>query len=394
MPDPSAPRPYDPALPALAPLLDAAALGALLGGRVERRYVRWKPGTSFVLAAVLDRGDGPRDVVATATSAAARPKLAKSARRAPAGSVLHADPARGLLVTTPAADRDLPALRALAEGTAALVPPGAVLRRLAYKPQRRWVGAASSSGGTVLLRAHRPRDLERHAAAPRALAGGAPRTPALLGSDARLGLAVVEWVDGRPLDAALAAGRASRDDVRSAGAALAALHARPVPAGLAARRRGGAHGLRAAAAAVARLDPARGPDAHGLAARLERELGAAPAPAALLHGDFSADQVVLGTGGAALVDLDAAGPGEPAEDLGAFAAAAALQGLDEAAVLGPLLEGYAGVRVPPPAGRVALHRRAHLLRRAAEPFRTCRPDWHRELHRVLDEALAPAGVAA
>lgn len=397
----------DPDLPGLAVLLDDDALPSLLGVPVVRRYVRYKPGTSCVLGATADLPTGAADVLVTAYDVDGGAKLAKTADRAPAGTVLASDPERRLLAVTAAADRDLPALalvtaprrrrRLLSSLLPDLSPVGAArLSTLSYKPMRRWVGLLSPQGGPPLvLRAYRPEDAAAAVAALRSLAGGSPRTPRLLAADEGLGLLVLEYLPGRPLDELLAAGGAPAGVLADAGRALAALHGRSA-SGLA------VHGPAEAAAAVRAAAATVGvllPQLHDRAARLAEELSArlsrVHSQPVVLHGDFSADQVVVDhDAGVALLDLDRAAVGDAAADVaGLYAALVAEQvpgrraRLSPGDVVGEVLAGYATVRTAPEPVAVAAHAAALLLRRVADPFRLCATSWPESANSLLDAAL-------
>ncbi|GIG35216.1 hypothetical protein [Cellulomonas pakistanensis] len=405
-------------LPGLAVLLDDDALAERLGSPVRRRYLRYKPGVACALALDVD---GHRAFALTVAADAA-PKLDKTVRKAPPGSLLAVDPAARVVVARPPADRDLPALARIARdlpgALGGLLPgvdlAGATLAPLTHKPQRRWVGLLTPVGGPpVVLRVHRPDEARAVVAAARALAAGEPTagtpgaepgaaaawTPVLRGADPDGGLVAWTWLPGTSLHDALAAagaaaggpaaadGRAAADGLAAAGAALAALHRRP-PGALPGRGPGAdAADLTSAAAAVARLVPGLGARASALADRVAAALAAGPAPAVTAHGDFSVDQVVVGPDGrTGLVDLDAATAAEPALDLGSGVAA-----LHAAAVLGALpadagsqapalLAGYDG---PVDPARLRAHAAGGLLRRAVEPFRSCSPLWPEQTERVL-----------
>lgn len=374
----------DPGLAGLALLLDDAALAARLGAPVRRRYLRYKPGTSCVLGLDVDG----RRCFAVAYAEDSAGKLAKSAAVAPAGSVLAVDERQRVLVARPSADRDLPALarleadpgRALAKALRRRDLIGAEVRVLAHKPQRRWVGRLDVPGAEpVVLRVHRPDDAAGTVGALRVLDGSRATTPRLLWSDARLGLVVVSWLPGTGLHELVARGAATGAHLRAAGAALAELHAGPGDGLVLRTPLRDVDAVRQAAAAVAELLPELAGRAGGLAERLEPLLLAGEVRLVAAHGDLSADQVVIGPGGrTGLVDLDAACAAEAELDLGSAAAAlraAATGGAgprDVDAATGALLDGYAG-RVDP--HRLQVHTAAALLRRAVEPFRSCRPDW-------------------
>lgn len=357
----------DPALPGLRVLLDDAALAGLLGGPVTRRYLRYKPGTSCVLAAVVDG----RDVAVTVVADDGVGKLAKTVGQAPAGSVLLERP--GLLVTTPRADRDLPGLRRLDHTLVRLGLPAGPVRRLSWKPARRFVGLLGHGPSGVVLRLHRVLP---------DLPAGLPGVRPVLAQHRRLAVRALPFVPGRPLDALLREGP-STGALHRAGEALAALH----DAAVADLPRVEVD-LAAAGAAVGVLLPDLADVAADLAAGLVPGTGDA-----VLHGDFSADQVVVDGPDVVLIDLDRVRRGAPADDLGCWRAAALLHGLPASAQTA-LHEGYAGVRPVPDADEIGLHAAAHLLRRAADPFRSGHADWEPQVRRLLAAAQAQLSVAA
>jgi aminoglycoside phosphotransferase (APT) family kinase protein len=380
----------DPHVKGTAVLTDTDALTELLGTTNERLlrrpYLRWKPGTSCIAA--LELASGP--AYAAAFSSASEEKLAKTREQAPAGSVLLVDQELCVLVARPSADRDLPALRDLtgavarvqrnhpAMGGVPADPPDAV-HTLAYKPHRRWVGVLSC--GEVkryVLRAYRPSDGER---AWTSLKLARKRlgdlVPEPVGRSRSQGLLVQAWVPGEPLDRVLLdqkllARPDLADTLPTIGRTLAGVHSqRPSRS---AARLGGAR-LDAAAGLLGALDQDMGSWAAHLATRLE---GYRPQQdqSVFLHGDFSADQVVLGPQGPVFLDWDRAGVGAAAVDLASLRAA----GLN-AADWQRVLDGYGEVRPLP--GDLDWYVAAALLERAAEPFRTGHCEWLKETSRLL-----------
>lgn len=397
----------DPALPGLAMLLDNDAVSALLGTAVQRLYLRYKPATSCVLGGRIQLPSGPADLFLTAYDAEGAVKIDKTVSEAPHGHVLHVDRSRGLVAALSAADRDLPFLAALGhertrrKALRRLLPswPGLTSARistLSYKPMRRWVGLLSSpDAAPVVLRAYRPADAEPAAAVVRSLAGAAPRTPQLLGFDQVLGALAVEYLDGRPLDALLAREDVSGQQLQDVGRALAQLHGRR-SADLPTRDMDDAiAAARAAAGQVAVLLPELGADAERLAEELSRRLARLAVDRSVVHGDFSADQVVIAADGAlGLLDLDRAATGDPAADLASLWASVRRGALADGSghsrrdVTTALLAGYADLRALPAQESVRTHAAALLLRRVVEPFRLCAPDWPRQSRLLLAEAVA------
>jgi Ser/Thr protein kinase RdoA (MazF antagonist) len=274
---------------------------------------------------------------------------------------------------------------------------GATLTTLAHKPQRRWVGRVTpTSGDPVVLRVHRPAEARATIAVARALEDRdpqAPRLPRLAGTDPDHGMVALSWLPGEPLHALLAAGTARSEHLWSTGAALAALHARP-PGDLPVRSAlDDARDVRRAAAAVGELLPGLGARAAALADRLADALAEPRAPVVTVHGDFSADQVVIDAAGTAgLVDLDAVGAGEAEADLAGAVAALHSAAVRDAAAGGDI-DGTvdalrAGYRRHVDERRLRLHTAAGLLRRAVDPFRRCRPRWPEEVAELVERAEA------
>ncbi len=132
-------------------------------------------------------------------------------------------------------------------------------------------------------------------------------------------------VAGRPLQDVLGdrrgGGAGLLAGVRSAAAALAAVHAapqvsareRPIAAELARFTR--------RAAAVATVRPELGEPLLAACAELERQQRDLPATRGLVHGDSKPSQFLLRPGGITLLDFDHCGLADPASDVGTFLAA-------------------------------------------------------------------------
>ena len=356
----------DPAVPGLALLLNDARLRRWLeahGQRLrERRYVRYKPGTSCVVGLRLDSGWA----FALATSAAGRPKLEKLG--GPGQGLLALDEGHGLALASIWADRDLPALADLPRAVARLLPDLGPheIGTLVHKPHRRWVGRVEAPGARpVLLRAYR-RARAADAASRLKLArrvGRVVQVPQLLARTTHYAALAVEFVPGKPLHVPAVPGAADAP-LGEVGRALARVHLQD-PAGMPPTD---VADPAATADLVATLLPHLRPRVSDLLAALVARRPGRPQPR-VCHGDFSLDQVVVRADeGLAFVDWDRSGAGAPAADLGSLVAS----GLAGPA-LGELQAGYAEVRALPPDldWYVA---RARLLR-LAEPFRTASPRW-------------------
>lgn len=399
----------DPRIPGAAVIADGSALAGLLAEAgeelLDRSYLRYKPCTS--LTAGLRLASGP--AFAYAVSADARPKLAKLIERAPDRAVLMSSTAMSLLIARPAADRDLPALRDPARLSTAVGRHTETWITLAYKPQRRWVGRPGGEPGSreLVLRAYRPRELPGAMAGWRlaeqiAGAGIGVRLPTACTVSARRGLAAVSWLPGTPLDRLLAprlsADRLSADRwsvdhwsddghrpatlrptlvLAEVGAALAQLHDSLPP-------RPGATVLdvRTLRPVLSELTVVRPVLRRRLAALLRALHAQAPRLAGIhpVHGDFSADQVIVaGDGRIGITDWDRAGWGDPGSDLGSLRAA----GLSETAYAA-VLDGYARVRAVPTS--TEWHCIVAAVQRLTEPLRRGHADWRWEITDRLERA--------
>lgn len=384
----------DPALPGLRAVLDPLPLARRLAptwdvADARVTYLRYKPGTSLVAGLVLTDDDGvPSFAQALALRPAARDKLAKVQRAGTGDDVGRGaaiDPSLGVALADVTADRHLPGVRRV------LQHPGDTVTPLVYKPGRRWVARRDRAGSArVLVKVHRPAALPDLAAGYRAVAG--LPVPLVTRVHRRRGVVTTAWVPGTSLDRL--AGPPVEDLWARAGELLARVHRRPPLAGLARVDR--AADLAAAVGAVRAILPELASDARTTAERIRAGLGDAPAPC-VVHGDFSADQVVvrpdLAAAGGATEPTDPAGADQPAVTLvdldrvalddagadlaswyGALVASGAPAG-EPREVLAPLLGGYAAAGGTADLARLRLLCAAAVLQRSPEPFRRHVPEW-------------------
>jgi hypothetical protein len=142
--------------------------------------------------------------------------------------------------------------------------------------------------------------------------------------------------------------------------------------------------LTAAARLAGRLLPALASEAGDLADRIGRALRDVDGDPSPVHGSFHDDQVLVGTDGVVMVDLDSAALGNPLEDVGHFASYLDAGGSHDAA--NSFLEAYGRARGL--TNDVYLFEAASLLRWATMPFRELRPDWPEavagRVHQAID----------
>lgn len=409
--------------------MDPERLSSLFGRPVAAAHLRYKPGVSMV--ARLSGSDGPAWIAAYSRSQDS--KLAKTFQRAEQQGVqlesaeLPEAPGHLLVSGPPALDGKLH--RALA-GTGLLSGRAGEIDVLNYNPHRRLVAAfgqgaqrrvAKVTAGPARVYADMLRRLQG-AGIPvlEQQSCGSEAGPRPDGVDARHAVYYPWFGDtdlqrlhqqdqgapepGQPDSLALAA---------EAGRFLALLHTQPPWAGpdlLQSPRAGegdtGADakvpapghiampGLQKLAANTGQLVPAAAERLHQAADLLTVRLRR-PGRAGFVHGDFSADQILVGSEGLRIIDLDRFGYGAVVSDLGCFAAVELLD-TGTGTLTAALLEGYQeGQRGRSGAGLDAdelnVWTACHLFSRILEPFRACEPDWRQ---RILDRLAQIEGMLA
>lgn len=376
-------------------LIDHEGLSSLVGRRVRASRLRFKPALST--SAVLEDPAGEHAPGWIQVSHDSHlDKLRKALERArQRGQRVHLvrtgdlTIAHGAIDTDPRLQKGLDGVREVHPFVSEAVTLGD-LGVLRYNPQRR-----------LVLRRERPdRDPEvvRVTAHPQTGAGelsavlgavGVPVTHPVvdhtLAGNRRV--TVWPWFGGGDLATHPEAAAAL-----AAGAALAGLHTArdlppmtPVPEPVRA--------LRSVVAGVEHLDGCAAARMRSLVSQVADRLATSAWTIGHVHGDFSADQVLVGRPGEApvrLTDFDRAGEGPLLADLGTFAAAeltTARGTVEELPLTHHLLRGYAEVPGTPAVSPHELRTwvaRA-LLARVSEPFRAGRPDWVAGIHGRLDQ---------
>lgn len=408
------PAPPDPVLgPQLARALDGDAAAAFLGVRLRDVdilacrpvYARWKPATSCVVQYRLllsDAAGRRRETTAharlyadgRALRLADRPSLAHVAAlaerwngEAPSERAFPV-PELGALVQLHPVDRNLPSLGRVSSpatlGRLLGLASEPRLELVRYKPGRKALLRVESVEAGVLYAKVYADAAQRRVALARAIADrGVPTPrPALLPADDSL--AVQPAARGARLEDL--AGPDRESGLRAAADTLARLHAVEPPAYT--PPDDDLDRVRTAGQAVAALVPGLAAESGRLAAEVRSRLGErAGAGAVLLHGDFYDDQVLVGTNGATLLDLDEARRGQPLSDVGTMAAHLSADGAE--AARDAFLEAFGAAE-----RAVAPHEAAALLRLAAGPFRRLEPEWEAAVERLVRLARVRLGPAA
>lgn len=390
----------DSALPCLADLLDNRRLSELLGEPVHITRVRYKPGTSALVAFRRTRNGRHDYGWAMTRTPDGNSKLYRREHYSSThgGDIRLLRPAEGrpdALVAVGGFEDDwalnvnlqwlrdhgLDRLGILHRTRSSLVSGAATIVR--YKPERRLVLVDHSPAGSIVIKtAAQPFNHARQLHFWQQLNQyGVPLLPQLgdAGCSDHGISASPAWGDG---DLA-----AVDDDhgARRAGEALARLHniadhtdSHPAdsPASFLSQ-------LIATRTMITALLPALEEPATTLAARLSDQLQehTRPGNRVLLHGDFSPDQVLVSVQDVRIIDFDRAHAGVPETDLGSFAAVEEITAPrpDTNTVGGSktahLIEGYiqAGGRFSP-AGMDAWAA-FRLFTGSVDPFRDRAPDW-------------------
>lgn len=386
-------------------LIDRERLSGLLGRGVRVTRLRFKPGLSTT-AVLLDTGEkpGPPGWV-QASHPAHADKLGKAVQlAAERGQQVHRVQAGDLTVvhggldTDPRLQKGLDTIRSVHPSVAEAVGTGR-LEVLRYNPHRRLVLRRNlPSGEALVLR------VTAHKQAPGGLrlrdlvAAGVPVIERLQQDGPRLGGRVTAWPWFGRGDLASPAGGAGAADAgvgvaADAGAALARLHRSTVPAE---QIPDPVVALDNLVADMAHLDLAAAERMRTLTSVVADRIAAGHWDSGPVHGDFSADQVLVGGPGedpVRLTDFDRAGHGPLLLDLGSFVAAELLAlgsaptgwaGTEALPLTRALLAGYGdGERVDDRDLRTWVARA--LLTRVTEPFRAADADWADGIRRRLDQ---------
>lgn len=379
--------PLDPGLRSLDLLLDPDELSALFNRPVWTSHLRWKRGTSAV--ARLHDDDGVRWIALYSTEASV--KLEKTSRRARGWNLPleRYELDDGVLASGPIPldPRLYGALRPFRRY--ALAVPSPEVRVLKYNPLRRLVvdmmpDRAQRIVGRVSAAGHSMnRTMLSHLAE-----GGVPvlvpLDPALLPPGTPWGKHVeyLPWYGTGDLSGV--PGPEAESPAHSAGTALAVLH-RQLPLHRSQAWRAPAGRLRFLVSENVELMPENLDRLERVRSHLEGLLRR-PGRAAVIHGDFSADQVLVDGSEVRLIDFERCTYGAAASDLGSFAAVEALGTADScrATVLklprtAALLSGYGADADTMSESEILAWTAFFLLNRLREPFRSCRPGWREHM---------------
>lgn len=385
-------------------LIDADRLSELIGRPVRATRLRFKPGLSTLAVLQDTEGAGAPQWIQVSHDAhldKLRNALALARERDQRVHLIRSGEltiAHGSIDTDPRLQKGLDGLRELHPFVSEAITMGD-LQVLRYNPHRRLVLRREVEGRDpeiIRVTTHRQRGVDQTLAAYAAAGIPVihPDTSHALSRSRRV--TVWPWF-GRG-DLADLPTEVAVEAAPTAGAALAQLHASAVPGEdvpdpVAA--------LRSLVTDLRALDPGASARMEQLVARFADRVASSQWARGPVHGDFSADQVLVGREGEEVVrltDFDRAGHGALAADLGTFAATELTETSAGSRVRDPrslpltaaLLRGYAEAPVSPSVatdeGALRTWMARSLLARATEPFRAADPDWLDRIHARLDQA--------
>ncbi|WP_289500896.1 phosphotransferase [Gloeocapsopsis sp. IPPAS B-1203] len=401
----------DAELPGLAVLLDVDAFASVLQAElpeiniqsVHSTYVRYKRGTNCLVAYELNVAGTKVPIYAKAFGANSRNKLQKFRNRTSVpgslgiGRLILA--AYGIAVCFFPNDKNLKQLpqlvdrqtrKHLLDKISANDLCETQLLNLRYKPERRYVGQLRSDTNIqAVLKAYTKEDyLQAKTNAQAFHSGTVLNIAPTLGYSDRDRLLAFEWIPQLPLNKAIAQPQFNYDTITLTGAALAEIHAQN-PANLnILSRNAEAQSLLLLAADLSFIYPPVADLAQNLAQQFAEQLLSLPQLTYPIHGDFNAEQVLLGEN-VTILDFDRAVRSDPAADLGSFVARLEhdklrgdLSSYRLERIKAALLQSY---QAPFLLNRVELYTAIALFRLACEPFRYREPNWHEKTVMILQQ---------
>lgn len=383
-------------------LIDRDRLTDVLGREVRASRLRFKPGLSTTAALQGLGGENSLPGWIQVSHPAHHDKLHNAVRRArERGEQVHVLQVDGLTVahgaidTDPRLQRGLDALRT-AHPSISEALASERLRVLRYNPHRRLVLRRDvSQCEPLVLRVTAQKQVGVRAALRQIAAAGVPVVEPIRTHGRRPTRRVTVWPwFGRGDLSELGEDTAAH----AAGTALALLHGSDISSP---DTPDAVDGLLGLAADLADLDGGAATRLTDLAGQVAGRITAGEWATGPVHGDFSADQVLVGGVGqetVRLTDFDRQGRGPLLADLGSFAAAELLARAagggdtpdpESLPLTRALQAGYAEAQVAgsAPVSAVGLRNwtARSLLTRVAEPFRAADPDWIQGINRRLDQ---------
>ncbi len=408
----------DRGLPGLGVVLNDEAVGALLAERMgisasglRGVYVRYKPGVSCMVGYELQGAEGHvQRFYARAHRLQDQNKIVKERRAV--GVVGSSDVGRIVLEDQAVVVFVFPRDHELLSIEKLISPPehdwrkrvfkkdrsfdDAKARVLRYKPERRLVVELCSTKARSVVKCYRPADfdLAYGNACFIEQAGGIGRgeviTPRLLGRSMRHKMMAFSWVKGKAMQELLE--QRNRAMLEELGSVLSSLHKMPGNLDVCWEPATEIGAMESACSLLAWLDPELGDQSWELSAKLSAMLSSKTWARQPIHGDMSADQILVGDEGLCVLDFDRACMGPAERDLGSFwawqlAYASYSQDSDHTGQeIKALCAGYEKGGGELDREGVKLFAAVGLVQRALEPFRRRSVGWNYDAGQLLERA--------
>lgn len=407
----------DPQLPGLALLLDNNALLQALrclpslqdAQSVTLDYLRYKPGNSCAASLTVTLGSQQRKTYFAKALTAER--FIQSWQHPKRQALIAAgDPdaplalrASAILLQHPLHDRSLRFLHLLKHDETRQALLRQLLssfsevepidwRFLRYKPERRCIIQLSYHNEPIaILRCASAKEYGRMLQGT--AVGAALGHISLLGSLGNQRMLATRWIAGESLGPEQS-GTLSLSAMEAAGSALAQVHRTPFSLPQTQGSNENIQALWRVLNILTVIHPSGALRYRELATQIAQYLMACRIEPVLIHGDFSADQVVKPANGGALhiIDWDRCTYGVPLMDLASFQARLELQAIDKTlqypsvdTVMNAFLSGYsAACNSPVEKQALAWYAAWALLCLATEPFRVRAADWPEQIEALLE----------
>lgn len=407
----------DPQLPGLALLLDNDALLQALRSLSPLRdaqsvtldYLRYKPGNSCATSLTVTLGSRQRKTYFAKALTAER--FIQSWQHPKRQALIAAgDPdaplalrANAILLQHPLHDRSLRFLHLLKHNETRqallrqLLSPFHEVehidwRFLRYKPERRSIIQLSYHHEPIaILRCASAKEYGRMLQGT--AVGAALGHISLLGSLGNQRMLATRWIAGESLGPEHS-GTLSLSTIAAAGSALAQVHGTPFSLPQTSGSNENIQALWRVLNILTVIYPSGAERYRELASRIAQYLMACRIEPVLIHGDFSADQVVKPADGGALqiIDWDRCTYGAPLMDLATFQARLELQTIDKTlqypsvdTVMSAFLSSYSAARTSPlETQALAWYTAWALMCLATEPFRVRAANWPEQIEALLD----------
>lgn len=405
----------DSSLPGLASVFSAGNLRAIADGfrldstqaiTAKLNYVRYKPHRRCLMLYRIKSSISEDLIVALALTKAGFDKKRQAMKRFGSDHQRWlAEPSDQVIYSLFPMDHRLPAVQKIYDlGSQTRVLRRMIgkrkgffpqsLERLAYKPERRFVGLVHDNEGCErVIKLHSQERFKDTVERLLLLEQTDVDAPKMIHACSRYNAVCLPYLPGRSLSELITGRNCPRELITAVGMKLAKLHLQPITSAWCELPAIGQERLREIGESLTFLSPPVGSFATEIATEVTRRLANTESQLAVCHGDFYAKQVIVDEGAIHFIDFDQVGLADRYSDVANFVAQLYwrnLMGDTEASdveVIGDaFLDGYRRACRQFNEERFRAQLAAALLRCAMHPFRNALPDWETGTNRLLQLA--------